>query len=378
MGRKTMRRMIIVANVSKEHIRKFHIPFIIRMKEDGWRVDVACRMDSAIPECDNAYDLPCDRNPFRGGLIKSIKVLRNILKDNQYDVLICNTITGSIIARLAAKPFRKKGLKVLHINHGLHFFAGAPISRWIMGYPVEKALALLTDVMITINSADYQMAKKHLNPGAIEKIHGIGVNLERFRNCTVADEDKAALRSSIGIGTQDLVLTYVAEINDNKNQVMLLEALHAVLQVIPNAKLLLIGPEHDRGKLRSFAFTHGISENVLFLGWRENIPELLKISDIYVASSKSEGLGVNLIEAMACGLPVIASKNRGHEEIICHGRNGFLVEQGDFEDMASYILRLTDNSDLKEDIIAQAQCDIAKFEIGSVLEEQSHILYSYI
>lgn len=372
-----MRRLIIVANVSKEHIRKFHIPFIVRMRKEGWRVDVACRMDAPIPECNNAYDLPCDRNPFHGRLGKSIKLLRIILKDNQYDAVICNTITGSIITRIAAKPLRKKGLKVLYVNHGLHFFTGAPISRWIMGYPIEKALAPLTDVMITINSSDYQMAKKHLKPGAIERIHGIGVNLERFRSCNVTDAEKDRLRSSFGIGAQDLVLTYVAEINDNKNQAMLLKAFHIICQAIPNAKLLLIGPEHDGGKLRLSALAHGLSEKVLFLGWRDDIPELLKISDIYVASSKSEGLGVNLIEAMACNLPVIASKNRGHEEVICHRINGFLVEAGDFKEMAAYILQLAGDSDLKKAITKQAQRDIAKFETDCVLDELRHILYSY-
>lgn len=373
-----MRRLIIVANVSKEHIRKFHIPFILRMREEGWQVDVACRMDAPIPECDHAYDLPCDRNPFRGGLYKSIILLRKIIKENQYNAVICNTITGSIVARLAAEPFRKKGLKVLYVNHGLHFFKGASISRWIMGYPIEKALAPLTDVMITINSSDYDMAKKHLKTGAIEKIHGIGVNLDRFRSCKVTTADKERLRNLFGIGTQDLVLTYVAEINDNKNQAMLLEAFSIVRQAIPNAKLLLIGPEHDGGSLRSFALTCGLSESVFFLGWRNDIPKLLKISDIYVASSKSEGLGINLIEAMACELPVVASKNRGHEEVICDGKNGFLVELGDFEKMAACILQIAGDSDLKRSITQQAQRDIEKFDINYVLNEMSKILYDYV
>lgn len=159
---------------------------------------------------------------------------------------------------------------------------------------------------------------------------------------------------------------------------MLLEALYIVCQAIPNAKLLLIGPEHDNGRLRSFALTRGLSEKVFFLGWRDDIPELLKISDIYVASSKSEGLGVNLIEAMACNLPVIASKNRGHEEVICHGINGFLVEQGDFEEMAACVLRLASDFSLKESITEKAQRDIAKFETDCVLDELSQILHRYI
>ena len=87
-----MPKILLVANVAKEHIRKFHIPLIELLKHRGWIVDVACRLDAPVPEADNAYDLPCDRNPFRGGLFKSIDVLREILRKNRYDILLCNTV----------------------------------------------------------------------------------------------------------------------------------------------------------------------------------------------------------------------------------------------------------------------------------------------
>lgn len=371
-------RLLIVANVSKEHIRKFHIPFIKYMKSKNWRVDVACKMDEPVPECDTAYNLPCDRNPFRGDIRKSIFILERILKKKQYDAVVCNTLTGSIIARLATKSLKKNAPKLFYINHGLHFFEGASLSRWIMGYPLEKMLAPLTDVMVVINDADYQMAKKHLKPKAIEKICGIGVNLERFRNCKLSAEEKRKIRYSIGVSDNDFVLTYVAEINDNKNQLMLLNAFYIVDQIIPNAKMLLIGPEHDEGKLRKFSESCGLKEKVVFLGWRNDIPELLNSADLYVASSKSEGLGLNLIEAMACNIPVVASKNRGHAEIIRHGYNGYLVEQDDAETMAKYILQLYENVDLRNTIVKQAQCDIEKFEIDSVIKEEERIICSYL
>ena len=99
-----MKKLLLVANVSKEHIRKFHIPFILRMKELGWQVDVACRLDEPVPECDHAYDLPCDRNPLRGGLTESIRMLRQLVRENGYDVVHCNTVTGAIVARIACAP----------------------------------------------------------------------------------------------------------------------------------------------------------------------------------------------------------------------------------------------------------------------------------
>ena len=111
-----MPKLLLVANVSKEHIRKFHIPLISLLKENGWSVDVACRLDEPVPEADNAYDLPCDRNPFQGGISRSVGILKGILQKNCYDILLCNTVVGSMVARLAAAPFRGNGLKVIYLN----------------------------------------------------------------------------------------------------------------------------------------------------------------------------------------------------------------------------------------------------------------------
>lgn len=364
-----MKKLLLVANVSKEHIRKFYIPFINLLQEKGWSVDVACRMDLPIPECDHTYDLPCDRNPFRGGISDSIRIVKNILQQNKYDILVCSTIVGSIIARLAATKFRPNGLKVIYMCHGIHFFPGASAKRWIMGYPVEKLLAPKTDAIIVTNDVDLDTAKKHLNIPIIEKSHSMGVNLSRFTDCVLSVEQRAAGRAELGITADDYVLTYVAEINDNKNQIMLLNAFEIIRKSIPNAKLVLIGPEHDEGALRQTIKDKGLQDDVLLLGWRSDVPMLLHLSDIYVASSKSEGLGLNLIEAMACDLPVVASKNRGHSEIINSGINGFLVELGDFEEMAAKVLLLHDNHNLKQTLVAQAQLNIKKYETKSAIDE---------
>lgn len=219
-----MHKVLIVANVSKEHIRKFHIPFISFMRKKGWVVDVACRLDVPVPEASNQFDLPCNRNPFSGGVLKSIIKLEKIIDSNQYDVIHCNTITGSIIARLASIKARKKGTRVFYTNHGLHYFNGAPISRWIIGYPMEKILAPLTDCLITINDDDYRMVKKTLKvAGNVEKIHGIGVDLNRFRNLP-SNYSPLSQRAAIGINSDAFVLMYVAELIENKNQEVLLES----------------------------------------------------------------------------------------------------------------------------------------------------------
>ena len=364
-----MPKLLLVANVSKEHIRKFHIPFILRMKDLGWQVDVACRIDEAVPECDRAYDLPCDRNPRNGGLGKSILLLRRVLRENDYDVVLCNTVVGSIIARVAAAPFRRKGLKVIYLNHGIHFFPGASLRRWLMGYPVETLLAFQTDMLITINSSDYDTAKKHLRIPVIEQIHGMGVDLSRFKESVPSAAERRQYRESLGIADDDLVLTYVAEIIENKNQTMLLDALTLIREKVPNTKLMLIGPVHDNGELEKLIAERNLREQVMLLGWRDDVPALLHSSDIYVASSKSEGLGLNLIEAMACDLPVVASRNRGHAETVDHGINGFLVEVNDSRAMAEKVLLLHGDDELRQRIVRRAHADIEKYEKEATLTE---------
>lgn len=372
-----VRKLLLIANVSKEHVCKFHIPVIKHMKEAGWRVDVACRLDKPVPECDNAYDLPCDRNPFKGGITESIKILKRVIQENGYDAILCNTVVGSIVGRVAAAPFRKKGLKVFYLNHGMHFFPGASLSRWMLGLPMEKMLACKTDVLITINSVDCATARKYLKIPVIEQIHGMGVDLRQFRNTVLTEPERENLRMKIGIAPDDFVLSYVAEINENKNQLKLLEVLARVRRAVPNAKLLLIGPEHDGGALRRDIEERRLQNSVIMLGWRNDVPVLLRLADVYVASSKSEGLGINLIEAMACDLPVVAFRNRGHSEIIHHQVNGFLVEQNDCEEMAAHVLRLHDSPELGRAIITKAQEDIQRFETDSTVQKLTEMITRY-
>lgn len=370
-------KILLVANVSKEHIRKFYIPFMGLLKEKGWGIDVACRLDVPIPECDHAYDLPCDRNPFRGGIQESVRILKEILQNNHYDLMLCTTVVGSIVARLAASSFRKKGLKVIYLCHGLHFFPGASVTRWLMGYPVEKLLASKTDVMIITNDTDGATAKKYLNIPVIEKSHSMGVNLDKFRSAGFSSEERIEKRNELGLASDDFVLTYVAEIIENKNQTMLLNAFEMIRKEIPNVKLMLVGPEHDDGALKKKIAEKNLQSEVLLLGWRSDVPALLHLADLYVASSKSEGLGLNLIEAMACNLPVVASNNRGHAEIVHDGVNGFVVEINDDKKMAEHVIELYRNTELRQKMTKQAQLDIEKYKTEAAIQELVEMIIAH-
>lgn len=143
-----MKKVLLVANVAKEHVNKFHIPTIKYLQSKGWQVDIACSVDAEIKAGDNVYNMSWKRSPFTPKTFKGIKELKNLIAQNHYDIIYCHTPVGGLVARIAARSFRKQGLKVVYCAHGLHFFKGAPLLNWLLFYPMEKWMAKFTDMFI--------------------------------------------------------------------------------------------------------------------------------------------------------------------------------------------------------------------------------------
>src|SRR5699024_3692114 len=128
---------------------------------------------------------------------------------------------------------------------GFHFFKGAPLKNWLIFYPIEKYLSKFTDTLITINKEDYVIARNKFFANEVYYIPGVGINLEKFKPISKVEKDK--LRSKMGVKKDDYILIQVGELNDNKNQGMLIEAVGLVKDDIPNLKVLLVG----QGPLRA-------------------------------------------------------------------------------------------------------------------------------
>lgn len=356
-------KILFVANVAKEHINKFHVPTIKCFKENGWEVHVACSGDAEVPVCDKQYNMCWKRSPFTLKTIKGIRDLKTILIKENYDVVYCHTPVGGLVARLAARKVRKHGTKVIYCAHGLHFFKGAPLINWLIYYPLEKILSYFTDSIFTVNKEDYYTAKKSFSRKTnIRLIPEVGVDFNRL-NIVNPEEIRESYRSSMSIKENTTVLIYVAELIKNKNQKMLIDAVKILLNKGENVKLVLPGPDHAEGEIEEYINSISLNEYVTTLGWRSDIGELMHSADICVASSIREGFGINLVEAMYCGLPVVATRNRGHEMIISNNENGFLVEINDSNAMAERIMLLIHNKDIREKM---SNLDVSEFDCYAV------------
>jgi glycosyltransferase EpsD len=244
---------------------------------------------------------------------------------------------GGILARLASFSQRKNGTKVLYTAHGFHFYEGAPKANWMVYFPIEYVMSMITDCLITINDEDYKCAKKNLKAKNVAKVNGVGYNSDRY--FPVSKEEKFSLREKLGYKKNEKLLIYVAEMNLNKNQAMLIRALNEVLKTHKNVRLIIAGADNFNGEYPRLAKELGIEANVDFLGHREDIDDLLHASDIAVGSSYREGLPVNVMEALACGTPVVTFRTGGSPEMLDE-TCGSVIECDDIDALEKEIIRI--------------------------------------
>lgn len=370
------KRILFCATVDY-HFNAFHLPYLKWFKEQGWEVHVAALGDIILPFVDEKFNIPIQRSPFNTKNILAYKKLKEIILKNEYKIIHCHTPMGGVLARLAARNTRKKNTKVIYTAHGFHFYKGAPLINWLIYYPIEKLLSYHTDCLITINQEDYQLAKKRgFRAKEIKKVHGVGVNIDHFK--AVNHLQKCKMRGNYGYKSDDFLLFYAAEFNKNKNHQLLIDTIAVIKEGIPNAKLLLAGDGPLLEECRQAAVKLGVQEMIHFLGYRTDIKELLKICDIAVASSLREGLPVNIMEAMASSLPIVATINRGHIELINNGVNGFLISPTDKQKFASMILEIFHSQELSQRMSSESQKIIKRYSLEQVTLELSEIYSSYM
>ena len=343
-----MKKVLIVATV-QSHICQFHKPLVEILHESGIEVHVAARDNLSekkglkLDFVEKVFDIPFQRSPFSFKNIKAYKELKKIINDGNYDIIHCNTPVGGILTRMAAKKVRKKGTKIYYTAHGFHFYKGSQIKNWMLWYPIERHFARKCDKLITIVGEDFLLAKKCFKT-TVERIHGVGVDENRYKPVSV--EEKAFLRSNEKLNNSDYVVTCTGELNKNKDQKTLLKATELLKDKIPGLKVLLAGNGPTESELRGYIHDKGLSDNVKLLGYRSDLEKIVPCADLVVSCSLREGLGLNIIEAMLCAVPVVATHNRGHDELVDAGENGFLFAFGDEVDLADKIYRLFSDKEL--------------------------------
>lgn len=336
----------------------YTVHYASNMHEPNYISDEAKIQDMAV----HTHHIEIARSPFLFQTNrKALAQLLKLIDTYQIQAIHCHTPVGGLLGRLSGKLSPKPKPIILYTAHGFHFYKGAPMINLLAYRWVEKYLARYTDILIVINNEDYENAKKlHLKKnGMVFKIPGVGLDRDRFK--PFSENKRKIRRNLLGIEEKDLFLLSIGELNENKNQHIVLEALKKVKQKYQdnfNIKYAICGDGFFRNQIEEWIVSMGLTGIVKLYGYCTNIPDILGCADATIFPSKREGLGMAGLESLAMGIPVIASDNRGTREYMVDKKNGFVCKYDDLDGFVKGIEAIK-NMGSEERIKMKKYCQIS-------------------
>lgn len=372
-------KVLILASVASM-IDQFNMDNIHILLDLGYKVDVACNFKNSGTISNertkqlkkqlrslnvNYYQIDFSRGAInlKANVIAFNEVLQ-LLRNNNYRFVHCHSPIGGVIARLACHSTRTK---CIYTAHGFHFFKGGPKKSWILFYPIEKELSKFTDTLITINQEDYDLASQKFFQKKLVKVPGVGINTRKFES---VDCNLENYKKELNIQDDDFVILSTGELSKRKNHQVIIKAVHDLNN--SHIKYLIVGKGDEEEYLKSLIAKYHLENNVSLLGYRTDVPNLLKIADIFAFPSKREGLGLAAIEAMSSGLPIITSNINGINDYSQNLVTGFSVNPDDDINFAKAIKYCYLNRDWcqfvgKKNIVKARKYDISR--VNKIMKE---------
>ena len=306
-------------------------PFVDKVRAEGFRVEAVSihRSFNLFKHLGSAYEL------------------RKLFVREQFDIVHVHNPVASLVGRFAA--WRAGVPRIVYTAHGFYFHEHMPFWKRSPFIALEWLAGRVTDVLFTQSQEDAETARGlNLIAGDTIEAIGNGVDVARFRaNGVKAARDKN--RKEIGTADDRVAIMSVGRLVAEKGFPELIEAMRHV-----DADLWLVGErlESDHAKDIDNALELAFSDPALtgrihLLGYRSDVPDLLRAADIFVSASHREGMPRSIIEAMMCALPVVATNIRGVREEVVNGETGRLVEIKQPDQLARALSELTENPETR-------------------------------
>ena len=366
------KKLLYILNVAKR-VNNFSLTSMMAAQELGMEFHIAGNWsyssDQERLEDEKHYGIKIHqidfvRTPYHPKNRKAYTQLKKLIQSEHYDVIHCNTPIGGVLGRIVGKQC--KITKVIYQAHGFHFYKGAPKKNWLLYYPVEKWLARYTDALITINREDFELAKNKLklrNNGMVYYVPGVGIDTAQYNR---ANQIREAKRSELRLNEDDIALISMGDLIERKNYGAAIRAIAKANN--PALQYYICGKGPEEEKLKALANHLGVSDQIHFLGFRSDIKELLTASDVFLFTTRQEGLPRSMMEAMASGLPCVASNIRGNTDLLENEEGGYLCDVDDVSAYAEKIGLLASHAELREKM---GRCNlnaIQKFNTESVAD----------
>lgn len=335
------------------------------MVQKGLEVDAFCAFDNhshtqleQIGVTVHEYRLSGSVNPIKD--LFSLYRLVRILRIEKIHIVHCHGFKAGLVGRVAA---RLLGLPSLYTVHNFILYKGHPLFKKVIAY-VERFLSSGSCEIIAVSRAlKENMMEKTSIPH--EKIHVIynGIRMH-------GKGDGALVRAQFGLESSNILVGTTARLIPSKGLDTLMQAAVQICRQHKEIRFMIVGSGPEEDRLKKAASSLGISDRVIFAGYRENIWDFYDAFDLFVLPTLSEGLGLSVLEAMAAGKPVITSATGGILEIVRHRENGWLVAPGDKKAIIDAVVHLAANAQEAYAYGRQGQEDIKDtFDMNKMVSE---------
>jgi glycosyltransferase involved in cell wall biosynthesis len=337
-------KIIEITNVDFS-LRHFLLPLMHAIRARGHEVVGACAegplLDDVRAQGFRVIPIPFVRRLSPFAHVRAFWSLVAILRAERPDIVHAHMPISGFLARLAA---RVAGVpKVAYTCHGFLFnHTSAALPARCLSFAMEWIAARVTDVFLTVSEAEAADAKRLHIARHAEPVRN-GRDPAVFRPDPIA---RGRIRSELGVPPDRPVIIAVSRLVWHKGY----PELAAAMRLVPEAELWVVGErlDSDRGPdMATLLRSAGLGDRLRMLGYRSDIPALLAAADIFTLPSRFEGLPMSVIEAMLCGLPVVATNIRGPAEQVIDGETGFLVPPGDAAVLGKALRRLVVDPDLR-------------------------------
>ncbi|MBN2023867.1 MAG: glycosyltransferase family 4 protein [Pirellulales bacterium] len=287
-----------------------------------------CQSPGPLTEAAQAEGIEC---LFADRLVRPIAPHRDfmallqlvrLMRKHRFDIVHTHSSKTGVLGRIAAKL---AGVRtVMHTVHGFAFPAATSLLSKALYFALEWLGGRFCDTMICLKQSDLDFARRWLRiaPKRLQLIPN-GIATGRFRPIS-ADAREAIRRDVFGVSQSTPAVGMVGRLCRQKNPQCFVEAADLVLGQGTKAKFFLIGDGELREELEADIRRRGRSADIAILGWRDDVPQLVASLDLFLLTSRWEGLSLALLEALACGTPVIASDIPGNREVVLQGVDGLL------------------------------------------------------
>ncbi|MDH5608011.1 MAG: glycosyltransferase family 4 protein [Cyclobacteriaceae bacterium] len=322
---------------------------------------IACRENSPVHDFCIENKLPFIAWPFRSAydLITAHKI-KSFCRENSIHILHMHTAKGHTLGVMAGLM----GLKItMVLSRRVDFSVKHNwLSRFKYNYPAIKKIICVSDKIREIMRPDL------VNPSVLTVVHS-GIDLRPFEN----KKKNTYLKEKYKLPGGTILIGNTSALADHKDYFTFIDTAKALTKTRKGVKFFIIGEGPLEKEIRAYIKDNQLENDIIMTGFITEIPYILKSLDVFLFTSKTEGLGTSVLDALAAGLPVVATRAGGVKEIISHQENGYLCETGDIQSLAESVSDLIENPGKAQKFINKGYETVKKFSKAATAQKTLEI-----